>query len=250
MQVIKIGGNELGELSFREGLATAVSQLALPVILVHGGGKAIADMQEKLGLQPVKVDGVRVTDAASLDVAQMVLSGQANKYIVAALLAAGVQAVGLSGVDGGLLRCAPKQHPTVDLGYVGEIMQVNTALLHTLLAANITPVISPISLGLADGQIYNVNADEAASAIARAMQADLLTFVSNVPGVLGQNGQLIDSLTEPQTNDLIAEGIIHGGMIPKVQAALQVISQGIPQVRIVNLAGLGAGGGTIFTKSC
>ncbi len=108
MQVIKVGGNELGELSFRQGLATAVSQLTGPVILVHGGGKAIADMQEKLGLQPTKVDGVRVTDAASLEAAQMVLSGQANKHIVAALLAAGVQAVGLSGVDGGLLRCVKK----------------------------------------------------------------------------------------------------------------------------------------------
>ena len=246
MQIVKIGGNELGELSFREGLATAVSHLTPPVILVHGGGKAIADWQEKLGLQPVKVDGVRVTDAASLEVAQMVLSGQANKQIVAALLAAGVQAVGLSGVDGGLLRCAPKQHPSVDLGYVGEIAQVNTTLLHTLLAANITPVISPISLGVADGQVYNVNADEAASAVARAMNADLLTFVSNVPGVLDQNGQVMAALTAVQTTDLISSGIIHGGMIPKVQAALQVISQGIPQVRIVNLAGLGSGGGTLF----
>lgn len=247
MQVIKVGGNELGDLSFREVLATAVAHLPGPIILVHGGGKAIAHLQQKLGLRPTKVDGVRVTDAASLEVAQMVLSGQANKQLVAALLATGVQAVGLSGVDGGLLRCVKKQHPTVDLGHVGEIVQVNTPILHNLLAASITPVISPISLGLVDGQIYNVNADEAASAIASALHADLLTFVSNVPGVLDQGGQLIDRLTGPQTADLITNGIIHGGMIPKVQAALQVVAQGIPQARIVNLAGLGVGGGTIFT---
>ncbi len=247
MQVIKVGGNELSELSFRQGLATAVSQLTGPVILVHGGGKAIADMQEKLGLQPTKVDGVRVTDAASLEAAQMVLSGQANKHIVAALLAVGVQAVGLSGVDGGLLRCVKKQHPTIDLGYVGEIMQVNTDLLYTLLAAGLTPVISPISLGAVDGQIYNVNADEAASAVARALDAELLTFVSNVPGVLDPHGEVLASLTAVQTTELIHNKVINGGMIPKVQAALQVIAQGVPQARIVNLAGLGSGGGTMFT---
>ncbi|MCA9961668.1 MAG: acetylglutamate kinase [Anaerolineales bacterium] len=247
MQVIKIGGNELDELAFRQGLATAVATFSEPVIIVHGGGKAIADMQQRLGLQPVKVDGVRVTDAASLDVAQMVLSGHANKLIVSALLAANVQALGISGVDGGLLRCQKKHHPTVDLGYVGEIVQVNTHILHHLLAAGVTPVVSPISLGLADGQIYNVNADDAAAAIARAASANLLTFVSNVPGVLDQQGQLIPALTAQQTEDLILQGVIHGGMIPKVRAALQVISQDVPQARIVNLAGLGVNSGTLFT---
>lgn len=246
MQVIKIGGNELDEWVFRQGLATAVAALGGPVVIVHGGGKAIAEMQQRLGLQPLKVDGVRVTDAASLDVAQMVLSGHANKLLVSALLAAGVEAMGISGVDGGLLRCQKKQHATVDLGYVGEIVSVNTRILHTLLAAGVTPVVSPISLGLVDGQIYNVNADEAAGAIARALKANLLTFVSNVPGVLDQNGQVMAALTAVQTTNLINSGIIHGGMIPKVRAALEVIAQGIPQARIVNLAGLGSGGGTVF----
>lgn len=247
MQVIKIGGNELEDLAFRQKLATAVAAAGEPVILVHGGGKSIAEMQQRLGLLPVKVDGVRVTDAASLDVAQMVLSGHANKLLVSALLAAGVEAIGLSGVDGGLLRCQKKLHPTVDLGFVGEVVQVNTHILRNLLAAGVTPVVSPMSLGLVDGQIYNVNADEAASAIARAMNADLLTFVSNVPGVLNQQGQLIDALTSGQTAVLIQGGVICGGMIPKVQAALQAISQGIPQARIVNLAGLSQeSGGTVF----
>lgn len=246
MQVIKIGGNELDELAFRQGLATAVAAAGAPVVIVHGGGKGIAEMQQRLGLRPLQVDGVRVTDAASLDVAQMVLSGHANKLLVSALLAAGVEAMGISGVDGGLLRCQKKLHPTVDLGYVGEIVQVNTRILHHLLAAGVTPVVSPISLGLVDGQIYNVNADDAAEAVARALRADVLTFVSNVPGVLDQHGEIIAALTAGQTADLIHSGVIHGGMIPKVQAALAVVAQGIPQARIVNLAGLARQGGTVF----
>lgn len=246
MQVIKVGGNELDEVLFRQRLATAVSALHEPVVIVHGGGKAIADMQQRLGLQPVKVDGVRVTDAASLEVAQMVLSGHANKLIVSALLAAGVEAMGISGVDGGLLRCHKKQHATVDLGYVGEVVSVHTRILQTLLAAGITPVVSPISLGVADGQIYNVNADDAASAVARALKAELLTFVSNVPGVLDHQGQLISALTAQQTEDLIHSGVIHGGMIPKVRAALQVIGEDVAQARIVDLAGLSVHSGTLF----
>lgn len=246
MQVIKIGGNELGDASFREQLARAVAAIGEPVILVHGGGKAIADLQQRLGLKPQKVDGVRVTDAPSLEVAQMVLSGQTNKLLVTALLAAGVTAVGLSGVDGGLLRCRQKVHPTVDLGYVGEVVQVKVDILHTLLDRQMTPVVSPISLGMSGTQIYNVNADEAAAAIAGAVQAPL-TFISNVPGVLDAQGQLLADLTMQQTIDLIDQGVINGGMIPKVRAALQVLERQVPQARIANLAGLRAGG-TLFRK--
>jgi acetylglutamate kinase len=173
-----------------------------------------------------------------------VLSGQANKQIVAALLAAGVDAVGLSGVDGGLLRCQKKQHPTADLGFVGTITQVRARVIRSLWEQGITAVLSPISLG-EDGQIYNVNADEAAGAVALAINARLLDFISNVPGVLLE-GQVIPQLTLVQAEKLISEGIVSGGMIPKVQAALTAVASGVPQARIVNLAGLATAGGTVF----
>ena len=246
MRVLKIGGNELADDGYLARLATAVSniitQTGQPVIIVHGGGKAIADLQTKLGLQPRKVDGLRVTDAGSLMAAEMVLSGQINKAIVAALLAAGVDAIGLSGVDGGLLRCQKKLHPTVDLGLVGEIVDVRVGLLQQLAAMGLTAVISPISLGH-DGQTYNVNADDAASAVAGAMDAAQLDFISNVPGVL-KDGEVIGGLTAVKTESLIADSTIDGGMIPKVRGALAVIASGVPQVRIVNLEGLPSGGTT------
>jgi acetylglutamate kinase len=246
MHVLKIGGNELSDPGFLPTLAQAVVTSVEPVIIVHGGGRAIAGLQAQLGLKPEKIDGLRVTDAASLAVAEMVLSGGANKQIVAALLAAGVDAVGLSGVDGGLLRCRKKHHPTADLGYVGEIVQVRTALLQQLTGLGLTAVISPISLGL-DGCTYNINADEAASAIALALNASLLNFVSNVPGVL-HNGEVIPSLTPDQTQQLIDNGVINGGMIPKVRAALEAVHAGVAQARIVNLEGLVQSGGTILYK--
>ena len=246
MRVFKIGGNELSDPAFLAGLAQAVAVTDGPIAIVHGGGKAIADLQAKLGLETVKVDGLRVTDAASLAAAQMVLSGQVNKQIVAALLAAGVDAVGLSGVDGGLLRCRKKRHPTADLGLVGEIVQVRVELMEMLAERGVTAVISPISLGL-DGRIYNVNADEAATAVALALHADSLHFISNVSGVL-QDGAVFPSLTPAQTEQLIADGVINGGMIPKVRAALAAIEQGIPQARIGNLDGLIQAVGTVFTN--
>jgi acetylglutamate kinase len=177
----------------------------------------------------------------------MVLSGQANKAIVAALLAGGVQAVGLSGVDGGLLRCVKKHHPTVDLGYVGQIVEAQPAILLSLIAQGVTPVISPISLGL-EGQVYNVNADEAAGALAAALDASVLNFISNVPAVLDEKQQPISSLTPGQTEHLIQSGVIHGGMVPKVKAALAVIDQGVPNARIVNLNGFETGSGTLFSQ--
>lgn len=250
MQVIKVGGNELAEPAFLQGLAQAVAQIqnntGETAVIVHGGGKAIAEMQSKLGLPTVKVDGLRVTDAASLTVAEMVLSGHSNKLIVKALLAAGLPALGISGVDGGLLRCQKKQHPTADLGFVGEIVAVNAGLIERLLAAEFTIVISPISLGV-DGHTYNINADEAATAVAEAVNASVLHFVSNVPGVL-QNEAILPRLTIAQTEDLIRGGIITNGMIPKVRAACTAVSQGIAQARIVNLAGLAGEGGTVFSK--
>jgi len=245
MHVLKIGGNELSDPAFLEVLAKCVAAAEEPTVIVHGGGKAIADLQAKLGLETVKVDGLRITDHESMTVAEMALSGQANKLIVKALLASGVDAIGLSGIDGGLLRCQKKQHPTADLGFVGQIMQVRADLIQTLMDSGLTVVLSPISLGV-DGSTYNVNADEAASAVALAMNADLLSFLSNVPGVIA-DGEIIPSLTLSETEVLIQTGVINGGMVPKVRSALDAVTKGLKQVRIVNLAGLQTAGGTIFT---
>lgn len=244
MHVLKIGGNELSDPAFLETLAQNVAAADEPTVIVHGGGKAIADLQAKLGLETVKVDGLRVTDHDSITVAEMALSAQVNKLIVKALLAAGVDAIGLSGVDGGLLRCRKKQHPTVELGFVGQIVQVRAELMQSLMAGGLTVVLSPISLGL-DGNTYNVNADQAACAVALALQADLLSFLSNVPGVL-KNDELIPRLTTAETEALIQSGVINGGMVVKARAALAAVEKGLAKVRIVNLAGLLASGGTIF----
>lgn len=253
MRILKIGGNELNEPGFLSLLANWAARTTRPtagpgeaLVIVHGGGRDIAMMQAQVGLTPKKVDGLRITDPDSLTVAQMVLSGHTNKQLVAALLAAGVDAVGLSGVDGRLLTARKKSHPTIDLGLVGEIESVRTDLLLNLSAQGITAVISPISLGQ-DGFIYNVNADEAASAIALALHADLLDFISNVPGVL-HNGRVVPQLSAAQTEALINQGIINGGMVPKVRGALTAVAQGVPRARIVNLTGLLQSGGTIFLE--
>ena len=245
MHVLKIGGNELDDPNFLKTLANTVAAADEPTVIIHGGGKAIADLQAKLGLKTVKVDGLRVTDHDSITVAEMVLSAQANKLIVKALLVAGVDAIGLSGVDGGLLRCEKKQHHTADLGFVGQIVKVRADLIQTLIDNGMTVVLSPISLGL-DGNTYNVNADEAASAVALAMNADLLSFLSNVPGVIA-NDQVIPNLTLSETERLIESGVINGGMVPKVRSALDAVEKGLKKARIVNLVGLQAMGGTIFS---
>jgi acetylglutamate kinase len=249
-RVIKIGGNEMNAPGFLEELARRVAGLAgagESLVLVHGGGQEIAALQSRLGITPIKVDGLRVTDAESLAVAQMVLSGHTNKAIVRALLEAGVDAVGLSGIDGGLLRCRKKAHPSVDLGLVGDITTVRAELLAQLTALGFLPVVSPISLG-EDGQTYNVNADEAAAAIAQALGAAALDFVSNVPGVLN-GGRLVLALTPTWAEALIRDGVITGGMIPKTRAALDAAGRGVARARIVDLAGLVTGGGTVFSGS-
>jgi acetylglutamate kinase len=210
------------------------------VVIVHGGGKGIGRLQKRLGLEPRFIEGLRVTDAPSLEAAQMVLSGQVNKRLVARLVSAGVPAVGLSGVDGGLLRVEKLHHPAGDLGLVGHIVKVNTELL----GQGLVPVISPISLGL-DGQTYNVNADHAALAVAQAMNAASVIFLTNVPGVL-REGQVISHIGLSQAEALITEGIIAGGMIPKARSALEAVAAGVGQAVITDLAGLQAGTGTVI----
>lgn len=244
MHVIKVGGNELEDTAFLSVLAKVLASYNGPPVVVHGGGRAIADMQARLGLETVKIDGLRVTDSDSLLVAQMVLSGENNKRIVAALLAVGVDALGLSGVDRGLLRCKKRHHQSGDLGFVGEVVQVRAEVVSQLIAQRVTPVVSPISLGL-DGQLYNVNADEAAGALASALSADLLDFVSDVPGVM-RAGKVVPELTRSRAEDFVSRGLVRDGMVTKVRAALRAIDQGVQRARIIDVAGLANGGGTEF----
>jgi acetylglutamate kinase len=216
------------------------------VAVVHGGGKAIARLQERLCLTPRFVEGLRITDDESLDVAEMVLSGWVNKRLVGRLVCKQVPAVGLSGVDNGLFRVAKMAHQKHDLGWVGKIINTQTTEISLLLEREITPVISPISLGV-DGHTYNVNADHAASVLACALVAKELAFVSNVPGVLPESGgECIPLLDDVQVASLIQEGTISGGMVPKVRSALYALDAGVPRVRITNLSGLCTDGGTCF----
>ncbi len=245
MRVIKIGGNELDKTDFMPNFAQVLRDMEEPIIVVHGGGKAVDELQQRLGQETVKIQGMRRTNAETLHTALMVLCGLVGKQLAAALLNAGVDAVSLCGVDGALLRVKKLEIPEGDLGYVGEIISVRADLLTDLLAQGITPVIAPISLGT-DGQIYNVNADQAASAIAVAIRAEHIDFVSNVPGVM-VDGEILARLTREEAGQLMDSGAINGGMVPKVQAALDVSGKGIPNVRIVDLNGLEQDRGTTFT---
>jgi len=245
MRVIKIGGNELDKADFMPTFANVLHDMAEPTVVVHGGGKAVDELQQRLGQETVKIQGMRRTDADTLRTALMVLCGLVGKQLAAALLNAGVDAVSVCGVDGGLLRVQKLEIPEGDLAFVGEIVSVRDNLLKKWLDQGITPVVAPISLGM-DGQIYNVNADQAASAIAVSIQADYIDFVSNVPGVLVDQN-ILTSLTQNEAGEMITSGAISGGMVPKVQAALEVLEKGIPNVRIVDLTGFQQGGGTTFT---
>jgi len=245
MHLIKIGGNELAQTGFKHELARAITTFTEPVVIVHGGGKEVDDVLTRFGLKPVKIQGVRRTDADALRVAIMVLCGLVSKQLVATLLAGGVDAVGLSGVDGGLLRVRKLENPEFDLGFVGEIVSVRVELILALLRGGTTPVISPISLGT-DGQIYNVNADQAASAIAQSLCVDRLDFVSNVPGVL-IGGKVLPNLQASEANRMITSGEIRDGMVPKVRASLEALQKGVSEVRIVDIAGLTNNGGTRFS---
>lgn len=254
--VIKVGGAELQEGPVLEELLAELVRRATEarLVVVHGGGTEIADLQRRLGLQPSFVEGLRVTDGESLRVAQMVLSGLVNKRLAARLVARGVRALGISGVDGGLLRAQRLCHPKGDLGFVGEVMCVEVSCLLDLLEDGFVPVVSPISLG-EGGCAYNVNADHAALALAGALRAQELIFLTDVPGVLAgvpvgapdgeRDGDVLPELTAAEAERLIEAGVVTGGMIPKVRSALEAVASGVAGARITNLAGLAAGGGTL-----
>lgn len=243
--VIKISGHELDSPDFLAELAATLKHFDTPVVIVHGGGKEITALQTRLGIEPRYVDGLRITDAESLALVEMVLCGTVNKRIVRTLVNAGIDAVGLSGVDGGLVSADKMTHESVDMGYTGEVTAVRVDLLVDLLDQGVTPVIAPICLG--EDSNFNVNADHVAGAVAAALEAEKLVFVSNVEGVL-KDGAVIPQLTPNQVGEMIADGTIFGGMIPKVKTALESLAEGVAQAVITNLKGLSSGGGTVFAE--
>lgn len=229
LRVVKLGGNELDRTGWLEQCAAALAA-AGPVVIVHGGGAAVSALSQRLGLPVEKRDGLRVTTPAVAEVVEMVLAGPVNRRIVTALRAAGIDAVGLAGADGGLLTAV---RAPGDLGQVGQITDVRAGLLHSLLLAGLTPVVAPVAPDAA-GSVWNVNADDAAAAVAGALQAAELLQISDVPGVL-VDGVVSPTLADGEVEHLIARGVVTGGMAAKLRAASAALARGARAVRIGGL---------------
>ncbi|MGH2378361.1 MAG: acetylglutamate kinase [Candidatus Limnocylindria bacterium] len=219
--VLKVGGS-LGESEATVAQVAALHDGGRPLVVVHGGGPLVGEWSRRAGLETRFVRGLRVTDEPTRDVAIAVLAGLANKTLVAALVARGVPAVGLSGIDGGMLRA---EREDAELGLVGRVSLVDSALIEDLVDAGRVPVIAPAAIGPA-GEILNVNGDTAAGAIAASLGARLLAFVTDVPGVRGKDGRIVARLDRERSVALLGEGTILGGMIPKVEACLLAAAAG------------------------
>ncbi|MBA3532098.1 MAG: acetylglutamate kinase [Ardenticatenales bacterium] len=251
MIVIKVGGNELDNESFLRGFAQAVAALPEAPVIVHGGGRGTTMLMERFGLEARFVEGLRVTDAQTLELAVMGMVGQASMRLVQALVNAGVPALGLSGVDAGLVTAEPVTVAGGDLGAVGQPVAVASERLLALLNAGFVPCLAPISRGR-DGALLNVNADAVAQAVAAALDAERLLFLTNVAAVT-IDGQTVRILTPAEIDEAIQSGEISGGMIPKTRAAVAALQAGVRHALITDLAGLtaisqGHEAGTIISK--
>ena len=236
--LIKFGGHAMGTADYVNAFAADIALLdqvgARPVV-VHGGGPQIGDMLKKLQIESSFIDGLRVTDEATISVVEMVLAGGINKALVAAIAGAGGRAVGVSGKDGGLLTARKLMavakasdsaiQQAVDLGFVGEPSHVDVTVLNALMQHHLIPVVAPVGSG-EDGKTYNINADTAAGAIAAALNATRMLMLTDVSGVLDKNGKLISSLTISQAEALIHDGTVSGGMIPKVKTCIDAVQGG------------------------
>jgi len=244
--VIKYGGHAMGD----DHLAKLFSEdvvllkhVGINPIVVHGGGPQIGEMLERLKIQSSFIDGLRVTDAATVEVVEMVLAGSINKQIAASINAAGGMAVGLSGKDGNLIRATKLRRTQrdpdsniekiLDLGFVGEPSEITTHVLEFFEQSDMIPVIAPIGGGT-HGETYNINADTASGAIAEAMGAKRLLLLTDVAGVKDKDGKLIPSLTVEEARELIHDGTIAGGMIPKVETCLSAVEQGVEAAVIID----------------
>ena len=235
--LVKIGGSTLGSDDTSFGDIAALQRQGVRPVVAHGGGPAITAWMSKLGVHAEFVRGLRVTDAPSLGVVVAVLAGLINKQLVAELQGAGVRAVGVSGADGGLLRGTVTQP---ELGYVAGALEVDPSPVEALVAAGYAPVIAPVAVDASDpAQLLNVNADTAAGALAAALGAERLVFLTDVDGVLDATGRLIERVPLASCEGLIASGVVKGGMIPKLEACMQARAAGA-RASIVNGAVAGA----------
>lgn len=231
--VVKIGGAALDSKELVKKFAATIPSLCKEghrIVIVHGGGAALSRTLKQLGCETSFVNGLRVTDSQTRDVAMMVLAGQLNKRLVAAIGAAGQPAIGLCGGDLGMFRAAKKVSP--DLGFVGEIRAVNTDAIQQLWTAGIVPVVSSLALGF-DGEYYNVNADQMASACAIACGAHALIYLTDVPGVKGADGEVIRWLDVKAIAQMVQQATVSGGMLPKLEACTSALKKGVTRVRIL-----------------
>ena len=236
--VVKYGGSAMVDDVLKEDVIQDVTLLKLvgfKPIIVHGGGKEISKWVKKVGMEPRFVNGLRVTDDDTMELAEMVL-GKVNKNLVQLVEKLGVRAIGISGKDGGLLKVNKKYSNGEDIGYVGEIKEVNARVIYDLLEKDFLPIICPIGLD-DNNQTYNINADDAACAIARAMRAEKLAFLTDIEGVYRDPkdpSTRITSLTASEARKLMAEGVIGGGMLPKLNNCIDAIEHGVSKVHILD----------------
>jgi acetylglutamate kinase len=244
--VVKYGGNAMtgsgGTDDFSQDIVL-MKQTGIDPVVVHGGGPQIGAMLKKLNINSTFIDGLRVTDEAAVEIVEMVLTGSINKHIVTAVNAAGGRAVGLSGKDGNMVvarkiamsKIDPEsgERVAVDLGFVGEPEAINPEILHTMMKSEIIPVIAPIGVGRG-GETYNINADTVAGAVAGALNAERLILLTDVEGVLDKDKKLVPRLTVREARALIADGTISGGMIPKIQTAIDAVEAGVTAAVILD----------------
>ena len=233
--VIKYGGAAMIDRSLKATFTkdvTLLRKIGINIVIVHGGGNAISGLSKQLGLETTFINGQRKTDAETMEVVMMTLAGSVNKEITGLINQWGGNAIGLCGVDCGLIKAQKQQNEDIDLGMVGDVTSVNAQFLNMLLSQGIMPVIAPVGVG-ESGEVYNINADLAAGAIASALGAEKLVYLSDTEGVLVQ-GELASTLTQSRAEQLIAQGIITGGMIPKVNSAFEALNGNVHKVHFIN----------------
>ncbi len=244
--VIKYGGNAMESEELKTGFARDIvlmKAVGINPVVVHGGGPQIADLLKRLNIESRFVEGMRVTDGQTMDVVEMVLGGQVNKDIVNLINTHGGSAIGLTGKDARLIRArklkvthqgADMQQPEIiDIGQVGEVESVNTDLLHMLVKGDFIPVIAPIGVG-PKGESYNINADLVAGKVAEALHAEKLILLTNIAGLMDKQGNILTGLNTAQVDDLIADGTIYGGMLPKIRCALDAVQGGVNSAHIID----------------
>lgn len=234
--VVKYGGNAMTDPALQQSFARDIvllKQVGINPVVIHGGGPQIGNLLKQIGKESHFVDGMRVTDAETMDVVQMVLGGLVNKQIVNMINQAGGRAIGLTGKDGNMIIARKMEHPEVDLGHVGEVIEIDASVVKMLEEDRFIPVIAPIGVGR-DGTSYNINADIVAGKMAEVLNAERLLLLTNTPGVLNKVGTLLEILSQQNIQDLIMDGTIQGGMLPKLTCATDAIAAGAKSASIID----------------